>query len=156
MIGVDIDKNSEADIIWDLERFPYPFKSKSFDMIVSFEVIEHLWNYEKFLLECNRLLKDKGLLIISTPNRNSLINRIFNSYLNPKYHKGPYAHKYIFSKKELEELLEKSGVKILKIWYKPPKSSAIRKWATIPRKILHYFLPNSLREIMFFKCIKIK
>ena len=42
---------------------------KSFDVIVAFEVIEHLHDQEKFLAEVRRVLKDDGLLIISTPNR---------------------------------------------------------------------------------------
>lgn len=42
-----------------------------FDVVVSFETIEHLERPEKFLEEVSRILKDDGLLIISTPVRES-------------------------------------------------------------------------------------
>jgi SAM-dependent methyltransferase len=47
-----------------------PFADSSLDMIVSSELIEHLNPNEKelFFKECNRTLKKKGVLIISTPN----------------------------------------------------------------------------------------
>ena len=46
-----------------------PFQDESFDIIVSFETIEHLKEYEKFLIGCRMVLKDGGLFICSTPNK---------------------------------------------------------------------------------------
>lgn len=43
----------------------------SFDLIVSFETIEHLNYPEKFIKQTKRLLKNDGILIISTPNTNT-------------------------------------------------------------------------------------
>lgn len=43
---------------------------KKFDVITLFEVIEHLPNARQFLYEVTELLADKGVLIISTPNKN--------------------------------------------------------------------------------------
>jgi len=43
--------------------------SGCFDIITSFEGIEHLQNPEQFLHELHRLLKPEGLLIISTPRK---------------------------------------------------------------------------------------
>lgn len=45
-----------------------PFKDNIFDIVVSFETIEHLDDQEKFLREIKRVIKKNGLLIISTPN----------------------------------------------------------------------------------------
>ena len=45
------------------------FADESFDVIVAFEVIEHLEDYNKFLIECKRVLKRDGIFICSTPNR---------------------------------------------------------------------------------------
>lgn len=41
----------------------------SFDVIVSFEMIEHILTQQEFLREVDRLLKPDGLFIISSPNR---------------------------------------------------------------------------------------
>lgn len=46
-----------------------PFKEASFDMITSFETIEHLNNPRAFLSEIKSSAKHRGSIIISTPNR---------------------------------------------------------------------------------------
>jgi 2-polyprenyl-3-methyl-5-hydroxy-6-metoxy-1,4-benzoquinol methylase len=45
-----------------------PFTDKYFDLITSFEVIEHLTDHAGYIGEVCRLLKEDGTLIISTPN----------------------------------------------------------------------------------------
>jgi O-antigen biosynthesis protein len=40
----------------------------SVDVVVSFETLEHLKDQQKFLLECNRVLRPRGILLCSTPN----------------------------------------------------------------------------------------
>jgi SAM-dependent methyltransferase len=46
-----------------------PWPDESFDVVVSFETIEHIHEQEAFLREVKRLLKPDGLFIISSPNR---------------------------------------------------------------------------------------
>ena len=46
-----------------------PFVDNCFDVVVSFETLEHIRAYRKFLAECKRVLKNDGILICSTPNR---------------------------------------------------------------------------------------
>jgi len=53
-----------------------PFVDNAFDIVVSFETIEHIRQCRKFLAECRRVLKANGLLVCSTPNR-----RIFSPKL---------------------------------------------------------------------------
>ncbi len=45
-----------------------PFLPRSFDLVVSFETIEHLPAPRKFLQEVKRVLKPGGLFLCSTPN----------------------------------------------------------------------------------------
>jgi ubiquinone/menaquinone biosynthesis C-methylase UbiE len=45
------------------------FADASFDVVVSFETIEHLGEQEEMLAEIRRVLREDGLLIISSPNR---------------------------------------------------------------------------------------
>ncbi len=45
------------------------FKDSYFDVIVSFEGIEHIKDPDKFLQEVKRVLKPEGRLIISTPRK---------------------------------------------------------------------------------------
>ena len=47
------------------------YKDNSFDVIVAFELIEHIDKEQKFLSEVKRLLKNNGIFILSTPNKNT-------------------------------------------------------------------------------------
>jgi SAM-dependent methyltransferase len=46
-----------------------PFEDGAFDLVVSFETIEHVRDPESVLDEFRRVLADDGLLIVSTPNK---------------------------------------------------------------------------------------
>ena len=46
-----------------------PHGNAAFDLIVAFEVIEHLENWRGFLAEARRVLAPNGQFIVSTPNR---------------------------------------------------------------------------------------
>jgi ubiquinone/menaquinone biosynthesis C-methylase UbiE len=72
-----------------------PFENDYFDVIVSFETIEHIHDYQKVMIEFKRVLKKDGLLIISTPNK--LISEI-NHIRNP-FHIKEFYHE------EFEKLL---------------------------------------------------
>jgi len=70
-----------------------------FDVICAFQVIEHLSEPEKFLLDANKILNENGILICSTPNRLDASPRS-EKPLN-KFH----IKEYLFS--EFKELLER-------------------------------------------------
>ncbi len=46
-----------------------PFEAASFDLVVSFETIEHIGEQAEFLDEIRRVLKANGVLILSSPNK---------------------------------------------------------------------------------------
>lgn len=54
---------------------PLPFASQSFDLVVSLEGIEHVFNPANLFSELARVLKPGGLLLITTPNIQSLASR---------------------------------------------------------------------------------
>lgn len=71
VIGLDIDRNSEADVVHDLSKFPYPFENEEFDVVHTSHVIEHLDKPLEFIDEINRILKKNGKLIIKVPHCSS-------------------------------------------------------------------------------------
>ena len=46
-----------------------PFAAASFDLVVAFEVIEHLAGWRQMLTEARRVLRPSGVLLVSTPNK---------------------------------------------------------------------------------------
>jgi len=59
-----------------------PFKDNTFDALFAGELIEHMPDPQNALLEWNRVLRTKGMVIITTPNKNRLSNYI-NKYERP-------------------------------------------------------------------------
>ena len=72
VIGLDIKKDENVDIVLDLNKKKYPIKSKSYDTIIAGDIIEHLDCPLIFLKECKRILKPNGRIILTTPNMNSI------------------------------------------------------------------------------------
>jgi len=77
VIGLDYDDSAVAHV---RSRYPrvdvrqgnlaeLPLPAESVDVVVNFQVIEHLWDQGQFIAECLRVLRPGGLLLISTPNR---------------------------------------------------------------------------------------
>jgi 2-polyprenyl-3-methyl-5-hydroxy-6-metoxy-1,4-benzoquinol methylase len=88
------------------------FENSSYDILVAFDVLEHLINPEKTLLEANRILKNDGLFIIQSPcyskpfiDYETLLNQAdkFISMLIPK------EHVYLFNQDSIKLLLSKVG-----------------------------------------------
>jgi 2-polyprenyl-3-methyl-5-hydroxy-6-metoxy-1,4-benzoquinol methylase len=79
-------------------------QGRRFDVITLFEVLEHLPDTKTFLGNVNRLLKDRGVLILSTPN-NKMCWRPVLDY--------PPHHLSRFTTKSLEGYLSQLGMNTL-------------------------------------------
>lgn len=77
VVAVDYD---EATVAHVRTRYPrvevlhanlaeLPLPDASMEVVVNFQVIEHLWDQPQFVKECARVLRPSGLLMMSTPNR---------------------------------------------------------------------------------------
>ena len=54
-----------------------PYKNESIDVIVSNQVVEHIFDVDSYFREIYRILRKDGYALISTPNLSSLHNLIF-------------------------------------------------------------------------------
>jgi len=75
----------------DIEKgIPYP--KKTFDYVMSMEVIEHLENPWHLFREVNRILKPNGIFIFSTPNTNCINSRIRYLFTGRLPYFSPHAY----------------------------------------------------------------
>src|SRR5947209_7885319 len=90
-IGVDRIADSNADVLVDLDRFPYPFRDGSFDSVRAVHVIEHVGDVIRTMEEFHRLLKVGGGVYIATPHYTD-----FSSFCDPthRWHLNSFSFRY--------------------------------------------------------------
>lgn len=66
-IGMDINPRSAADVIHNLDAFPYPFADSSFDEIYADNVLEHLSSVIRTMEEIHRIGRNGAAVIIAVP-----------------------------------------------------------------------------------------
>ncbi|MBS7648709.1 class I SAM-dependent methyltransferase [Candidatus Bathyarchaeota archaeon] len=89
-----------------------PFGESFFDLITLFDIIEHLGRPLDALSEIYRILKPDGLIILSTPNANSigrfLLNKKWAGYIDQ-------THLILYTSYTISLLLERAGFKTIEI-----------------------------------------
>jgi ubiquinone/menaquinone biosynthesis C-methylase UbiE len=80
------------------DLYELPFEDNSFDLVCSFQVIEHLKYPEKHLREVARILSEGGTHLISTPNR---------TQFGGEFHLIIPFHYREFTPPELRQMLER-------------------------------------------------
>ena len=95
------------------EGFP-KFKT-NFDIIFAGEVMEHLFDDIGFIDGCRKLLKPKGLLILTVPNLVFSVNRLLMLFgRTPLFAYAQY-HYHMYTKRTLSKLITNRGFEVLKI-----------------------------------------
>lgn len=81
-----------------------PLADESVDVVANLQVIEHLWDQHGFLVECRRVLRPGGRLLVTTPNRITF-SPGRDTPLNP-------FHTRELAPSELESLLRGAGFRV--------------------------------------------
>lgn len=93
-IGIDIDPNSKAEIIHDLDTFPWPVEDNTFDTVFCKHIFEHLKNPERAIKEVCRIIRRGGRIIIEVPHFSS-----HTAYTN-------FYHRYFFTYELMNKLVD--------------------------------------------------
>lgn len=133
-----------------LEQAAYP--AATFDLVTLSDLIEHVPDPLAFLNEVRRILKPGGLVVIVTPDLQSLTERVMRG----KWSHYKLEHIYYYSQATINSCLEKSGFTPVKI--KPaPKylnlAYIINQFAIYPHplltplaRILDQLVPQRLKQ----------
>lgn len=91
---------------------PSSFDGKIFDVIYHVDVISHFYNPLKEFREMNSKLRKGGFLVFETGNGGDIEQRYFKCFESFQYPD----HLFFFSEKNIEDLLEKTGFQLIKIY----------------------------------------
>jgi SAM-dependent methyltransferase len=116
MVGADVSRNAlqlcknrglERLCQVDMTDFSLPFKTGSFDLVLALDVVEHLEDDIRALIECRRILKLGGLLIVTVPAFMALWSPWDESL----------GHKRRYTLGQLAVALQKAGLSVKKSSY---------------------------------------
>lgn len=91
VVRVDLRADTRPDVVLDLDRFPYPFRDDSFDLIDATDVLEHLEDVVRVMEEIHRIGRKGCQVSIATPHYSCA-----NSFTDPthRHHFGFFSFDY--------------------------------------------------------------
>lgn len=130
-----------------------PFESNTFDVVNAGEIIEQLYDTKYFFQESYRVLKKGGLLLFTTPNLNSIENRIrifSGDYLShvgayPEDHYGEYVR--IFNLQKIREICDQSSFDLLDV-RGIPMTESWGKLLDVPLALIGRAFPSFSKLLM--------
>ena len=124
LVGIDIDKSATEKPVSDVfEIFHSSAEgfvedhAKSFDLILHFELIEHLHHPYKFIQSVEKLLTEGGYTYFHTPNALGLDNQAlsYNDFRPLAHGIFPPMHLQAFTTQNISHFLLRAGLKIEEI-----------------------------------------
>lgn len=150
-------------VVLNIEKDELPFKKEFFDVVLFSEVMEHLVvNPLVYLEKFKTVLKKDGVLLVTTPNAAGLHKRIpallgrstyfpLEQVYQTKLDDGSIYHRHNreYTKKELEEILQKAGFSSVDV-----KTVAV--YGPFREKVTQHPLPKRIvRGLAFFVTVLI-
>ena len=105
----------------DFMKAALPYRDGSFDLCFCMDVIEHVPRPKVLLDEISRVTKERGFLVLETPNAARLSNRLrllagrsVHHPLTDWYHSDPFfGHCREYTISELRQMLQWSGLEVI-------------------------------------------
>lgn len=127
-VGTDIDTSNHKKVDVCADSLRLPFRSESFDVVVSNQAIEHVREPQMFVSEASRVLKSGGIMILTAPQLWCL-------------HEKPHDY-YRFTRYALELLCATNNLEVEVL------EERYGAFATIGQMIaLMVYLPNSISRM---------
>lgn len=120
--GIELaDPSVAMDASWrylcrSIDKSGLALDGEKFDFISALEILEHMVDTDRFLEECRRHLAARGHLVISTPNINSLRNRLqvpFGVYPAGMEYRTVIHHVRLYNAAALRSHVEEHGFRLV-------------------------------------------
>ena len=126
VVGLEVDERAAAAardvceqvLVGDVETMQLPFPAQSFDVVLCGDVIEHLRDPERLLARVRPLIRPGGRLVLTTPNVANWAMRLGLLAGRWRYTERGIldrTHAHLFTKKTLEQTLDRAGYRILEL-----------------------------------------
>jgi len=79
-LGIDRSPGPETDIVWDLDRYPWPLEADRFERVHLSHIIEHVHDVMATMAEVHRVAQAGASVFVTTPHFSS-----HNSYADPTH-----------------------------------------------------------------------
>lgn len=141
-IGIDISKNSDVDLICDIEK-GLPFKDSVFVEIYCNQILEHVNDLIKLMEEIHRVCRSHAKVFISTPYYASL-----DAFSNPDHKRFITEYTFdMFTEWHCDSYITDARFKINKISFN--YGILPKVFFFIPKIIFRRFVFNSTHGISF-------
>jgi 2-polyprenyl-3-methyl-5-hydroxy-6-metoxy-1,4-benzoquinol methylase len=127
-----------------------------FEVITMVDLIEHIYDIKDILKKCRKLLKKEGLLVIVTPDMDSLSHKCMRRYW-PHFNEQ---HVTYFSKRYIKKILDINGFRLLKklnfkkalnfYYVRGVAQAHCRIFLIFLVKIANILIPSVFKKINFF------
>lgn len=131
VIGIERDEAAaesarsicEEVLVGDVETLELPFPPGSFDVVLCGDLIEHLREPEAFLVRMRPLLRERGVLVLTTPNVANWSVRLGLLFGRWRYTERGIldrTHVHLFTRGTLVEAVERAGYRVVELDYTVP------------------------------------
>lgn len=141
----------DCDFKLDMSNMP-DIKNESYDIVIAFDVFEHVPDYQKALEEVHRVLASKGFGIFTVPQKdNLLITYEDPTIITPKgrtKHFGQWDHLRIFGD-DFTNIVEIKGFDVVAVNESMFSESMVRRHVLFPPMLSKHPLATNYRKVFF-------
>lgn len=165
--SISFDKAISLDVFIPEDKLDFPtyikgnayeltnlFNKEEFNIVLLKEVIEHLFDPDRAISQIKEIMKDDGILIVTTPNLSSMLNRLLllfgylpmayevstkRNFGKPKKYndrEGAAGHIRLFTFRALEQFLKYYGFKIERAYTIPASPCVGHRPGDVPENSL--------------------
>lgn len=141
----------DCDCKLDMSNMP-EIKNESYDIVIAFDVLEHVPDYQKALEEVHRVLTSKGLGIFTVPQKDNLLTTYEDpSIIKPEdrtKHFGQWDHLRIFGD-DFINMVKVRGFDVVAVNESMFSESMTKRHVLFPPALSKHPLATNYRKVFF-------